>query len=81
MLSVWKEQNLTVLWLHGMSVLLQAFFNVVKNLHCCLRNSGAWAEDTADAATVEEFVVLKREENASELFHYVMISKVINCVH
>lgn len=69
MLSVCEEHNLTGLWLHGMSVLLQALFNVVKNLHCCLRNSGAWAEDTADAAIVEEFVVLKREENASELFH------------
>jgi len=43
-----------------------------------LRNSGARAEDTADATVVEEFVVLKREENASELFHYVMISKLIN---
>lgn len=72
MLSVWEEQNLTVLWLHGMSGLLQAFFNVVKNLHCCLRNSGAWAEDTADAAIVEEFVVLRKKEKKMHLNYFTM---------
>lgn len=60
---------------HGLPDFFQTLLDVVDNLHCSLWDPGSGAKDGADAALIQEFIVLHKEvEHALEETQQMTIS-------